>query len=82
MDTFKPADYYQCARDELATCVQKGPVNSYIDRMKHIQLKLYGIIDDEVLDQFVCRLEPVIGREILKENPQPLKKLVYLPNEF
>ena len=36
MDTFKPADYHRHARDELATCVQKGPVTGYIDRMKRI----------------------------------------------
>ena len=27
-----------------------------------------------MLDQFVCGLEPIIGREVLKENPQTFEE--------
>ena len=50
MDNFKPADYHQYACDELATCVQKGPITAYIDRMKFIQRKIHDITDYKMLD--------------------------------
>ena len=31
-----------------------------------------------MLDQFVCGLEPIIGREVLKENPQTFEKACVL----
>ena len=53
MDIFKPDDYHKHACDELAACMQKGPVTGYIDRMKHIKCKVYGITDDKMLDCFI-----------------------------
>ena len=35
---------------------------------------MHGIIDDEMLDQFVCVLEQIITCEVLKENPQTYEK--------
>ena len=69
METFRPVDYHRRARDELASCIQKGPVSHYIDKMKRIQRKIAGITDDEMLDRFTRGLDRIIGREVVKENP-------------
>ena len=39
---------------------------------------MHGITDDEMLDQFVHGLEPIIGREVLKENPQTFEEACVL----
>ena len=39
---------------------------------------MHGITDDEMLDRFVCGLEPIIGREVLKENPQSFEEACVL----
>ena len=70
MDTFKPADYYRHVCDKFAAYVQKGPVTGCIHRMKHIQYKVLGISDNKILDNFIHGLEPIIGCEVFKENPQ------------
>ena len=31
---------------------------------------MHGVTDDEMFDRFIHGLEPIIGREVLKENPQ------------
>ena len=37
--------------------------------MKRIARKIQGLTDDELLDRFICGLDPLIGCEVLKENP-------------
>ena len=44
--------------------------------MKCIKCKVYVITDDKTLDQFVQGLEPIIGQEILKENPQTFEEVM------
>ena len=39
---------------------------------------MHGVTDDEMLDQFVRGLEPIIGREVLKENPQTFEEACVL----
>ena len=39
---------------------------------------MHGITDDEMLDRFVRGLEPIIGREVLKENPQTFEEACVL----
>ena len=39
---------------------------------------MHGITDDEMLDRFVHGLEPIIGREVLKENPQTFEEACVL----
>ena len=39
---------------------------------------MHGITDDEMLDWFVRGLEPIIGREVLKENPQTFEEACIL----
>ena len=36
------------------------------------------VTDDEMLDRFVHGLEPIIGREVLKENPQTFEEACIL----
>ena len=82
MDTFKPDYYHRHAHDELAICVQKGPVTSYIDRMKCIQRKVHGITDDECWIDLSTDWSQSLAMRFLRRTYKPLKKLVYLPNEF
>ena len=35
---------------------------------------MHGITDDEILDWFLQKLEPIIGHEVLKENPQTFEE--------
>ena len=35
---------------------------------------MHGVTDDEMLDGFVCGLEPIIGHDVLKENPQTFEE--------
>ena len=58
LNTFRPADYHRRARDELASCVQRGAVTVYIDCMKQSARKVHGIMDNEMLDRFVRGLQP------------------------
>ena len=39
---------------------------------------MHGVTDDEMLDRFVHGLEPIIGREVLKENPQTFEEACVL----
>ena len=39
---------------------------------------MHSITDDEILDQFIHGLEPIIGREVLKENPQTFEEACVL----
>ena len=39
---------------------------------------MHGITDDEILDQFVHELEPIIGHEVLKGNPQTFEEACIL----
>ena len=39
---------------------------------------MHGVTDDEMLDRFVRGLEPIIGREVLKENPQTFEEACVL----
>ena len=39
---------------------------------------MHGITDDEMLDRFVHGLEPIIGHEVLKENPQTFEEACVL----
>ena len=46
--------------------------------MKCILCKVYGITDNEILDQFIHGLEPIISHEVLKENPPTFEKACVL----
>ena len=39
---------------------------------------MHGITGDEILDRFVCGLEPIIGHEVLKVNPQTFEEACVL----
>ena len=39
---------------------------------------MHGITDNEMLDQFTNGLEPITGREFLKENPQTFEEACVL----
>ena len=40
--------------------------------------KMHGITDDKMLDQFTHGLKPMIGCEVLKENPQTFEEACVL----
>lgn len=46
--------------------------------MKRIQRKVQGFTDDEMLDRFIRGLDPVIGCELLKENPSTFEEACIL----
>ena len=44
----------------------------------YLTYKVHGITYDEMLDWFICGLEPIIGYKVLKENPQTFEEACIL----
>ena len=42
---------------------------------------MHGITDDKILDRLTYGLDPIIGHEVLKENPQTFEKAYVLAKQ-
>ena len=67
---FRPIDASRYAPDEWATCYQgKGSVHAYVDNFCHKLLYVHDTAPAEVLDCFLCGLNPSVSAQVLVADP-------------